>query len=427
MTNTVTTLNGLFKERYADRVAELMPDAVVFQKDVPFVDAGQQIGNAWHQPVVLSYESGITYAAAASGAFTTNSAVAAVHKDAQVTGAQILLTAQLDYESAARASDSKRAFEKAMDRVVRNMVNSVARRVELADLFGGTTIYSGIGILQSVSNAGANTTCVITLASWAAGAWAGNEGAVVDIYDNDGSGGAPLTQRNTNAAMTVTSVTVSTRTVVINGNATDAAAMAIGDFIFYRGAFNAESLGMVNIASNSGTMFGVAGGTYSFWQGNVFSVGSQQLTMQKVFDGLDGAVARGLDEDVCLYVNPRGWTDLMSDLAAVRKFDGSYQRGNGENGFERVTFYYQSGAIQIVPHKYMPEGIALAFPKKKTKRLGSTDITFRLPGMTGAGDNADFFYHLQSNAGVGIRAYTQQAPFVETPGRCVLFTGIVNS
>lgn len=42
--NTVTTLNGLFKEIYADKIENLIPDGVKLLKLVPYVEAAKEIG-----------------------------------------------------------------------------------------------------------------------------------------------------------------------------------------------------------------------------------------------------------------------------------------------------------------------------------------------------------------------------------------------
>ena len=384
----------------------------------------------WPSPEKLSNikgvtnEHGFTYAAASAGAFSINTPIAAVHQDAQVSGAQVLLESRIDYESLGRAQDNKRAFEKVMDLVVRNMINSIAKRVEIECLFGGNASTSvGIGRILSSTVAPATTsTLVITLASWSAALFAGLENAQLDAYTNGGAGGIPGTLVNTTQALVISSVVVSTRTVVVTGAAADIAALAANNYLYFRGAFGNEATGMCTIAANTGTLFNIAGGTYSLWQGNTIDAGSGAMTMQAVFDSLDGPVARGLDEPICYYVNPRTWTDIMNDLAALRRFDGSYNKTKGADGFQKIEFYSQSGMIEITPHKYMPEGRALAFPKSQCKRLGSTDVTFKAPGT-----QDEFFYQLPSNAGVGIRCYTMFAPFCNTPARCVLVTNIVNS
>src|SRR5215207_10044021 len=102
MTNTVSTLAGKFKARYADKLENTLPRGVPIQEDVPFAPVKDRVGDSYNQPVVLSFEHGITYSAASNGAFALNSAVAATLKNASVTGAQIALSSAIDYESLAR-------------------------------------------------------------------------------------------------------------------------------------------------------------------------------------------------------------------------------------------------------------------------------------------------------------------------------------
>jgi len=99
MTNTVATLSGLFKEVYADKLQNLIPDGVKLIKMVPFVQSDKEIGNLYHQPVQLSHEHGVTYAGPNSSAFTLNSAIAAVLQDAQIAGSQLLLRSAISYEA----------------------------------------------------------------------------------------------------------------------------------------------------------------------------------------------------------------------------------------------------------------------------------------------------------------------------------------
>ncbi len=45
---TVATLNGLFKEQYADKLQDLVPNGTKFQKMVPFVPAEKELGKGWN-------------------------------------------------------------------------------------------------------------------------------------------------------------------------------------------------------------------------------------------------------------------------------------------------------------------------------------------------------------------------------------------
>ena len=51
--NNLTTLNGLFKEVYADKLENLIPDGVKLLNMIPFVTKQYQEGSLYHQPVVL--------------------------------------------------------------------------------------------------------------------------------------------------------------------------------------------------------------------------------------------------------------------------------------------------------------------------------------------------------------------------------------
>ena len=68
--NTLDTLNGLFKEIYADQIQELIPDGVKLLNRVPFAKRDSQLGNFQHQPVVLGLEHGVTFAASGEDALT---------------------------------------------------------------------------------------------------------------------------------------------------------------------------------------------------------------------------------------------------------------------------------------------------------------------------------------------------------------------
>jgi len=201
--NTVTTLNGLFKEAYADRLEDLIPDGVQLKKDVPFVASDKELGKQYNQPVILAAEHGFTYAGASAGAFSLNNAVAATLKNAALDATQLLLRTSIDYESAAKASNNKKSFKKYTGLLVMNMINSFAKRCELLSWYGQT----GLGKIASSANSSATVT-VLTMqtASYAAGIWAGSEGASLDAYNS-------TTLINTNAALVITAVDTEARTI----------------------------------------------------------------------------------------------------------------------------------------------------------------------------------------------------------------------
>ena len=416
-----SALDGLFKEVYGDDVISLVPESAKLVKSIPFVSADKELGNKYHQPVVLSNEHGITYAAADAGAFSLNNSVALTMKDAQVQGSQMVLRSSMSYDAAARASNSKKAFVKGTELLVENMLETMTKRLELQMLYGASD--GGLGNCDASANSDSTTTVIThTAASWAAGIWAGSENAELDLYDGS-------SKKNTNAALVISAVNLDDKKITVTGNATDIAAIdtfiaADGDdsaYLIWRGAYGAEMSGIDKIITNSGSLFGINAGTYNLWKGNSYAVGAA-LAIGKVLAGVSRAVERGLDEDIALYLNPVVFKDLNDDLAALRRFDSSFKE-EGVAGSKSIKYYGQNGVIDIQPHNCVKQSEAFSLPLKKARRIGAVDITFKRPG--GGGDQ--MFRELSDKAGFELRAYTDQSVFIETPARCVKFTGITVS
>lgn len=420
----IAQLNGNFKEVYGDDIINLVPAASKFTKMVPFIQKDKENGNLYHQPVVLSYEHGFTYAAPNAGAFALNNSIAMATKDAQIAGSQILLRSAISYDAAYRASNSKKAFVEATKLVVDNMMESMAKRLEIQAFYGQL----GLGTPASRTNINATTTSwVITLAEWAAGIWAGLETAELDLFQSNLS-----TKINSNGALTVSAVNLATRTITVTGVAADITAIDTyvnanpnAAVIFFKGANSAgtmqEMAGIKKILANTGTLFNIDASVYTLWKGGSYAAGSAALTFGKVIDALAEGANRGLSDDVTVFLNPKAWGNIATDQAALRRFGSNYSTAKAANGSEAIEFYSQTGRVAMVPHIFVKEGDAFILPLKNVKRLGATDITFRRPGRPD-----DIFLELTSNAGYELRLYTDQAVFVETPARCVLVSGIVN-
>lgn len=428
MATSTTDLDGLFKTVYASEIEKLVPEASKLIQMVPF-SADEKIGDHFEQPVILTYEHGVTYAGPDAGAFTLNDAISMKMKPAQIDAYQHLLRASMDYESAAKAaSGGERAFKKATDVQVENMMESITKRVELDLLYGQI----GVGVGDSSANASATTTVVtMVTSSWASGIWAGMENAKVQFFkQSDGS----LVSSSTDAIFTVTSVDVDNKKITFTGTATGISALdtalAAGDCdIYFNGAQTSANVfnqmpGLVKIITNTGTLFNISASTYNLWKGNSYN-SSGALTLGKILSALALPTGRGLDEKVTVLLNDRTWANIASDQAALRKYDASYDSERAKNGMRAITFYSQNGEVELQPYNCMKEGEALAIPLKQCKRIGATDITFTLPGSTP--ENPRFFRELADSAGFEYRVYSNQAIFVKKPARCLRITGIVNS
>lgn len=355
------------------------------------------------QPVILGLEHGVTFASSGDDAFNLNGPVAGVIKDAQVRGTQMVLRSVLGYASASRASGgNQKAFQDATKFLVSNMMRSMAKKLEIEMLYG----QMGYGTVASVSG----NVITITTAEWAPGIWAGAENMPIEIRDVAGT--------TVRGIANVSAVDMSNRTVTVDSLPAGTAAT---DVIWHKGAYGNEFAGIHKIITNSSTLFNIDAASYNLWKGNSFSASSAALSFAKIQDAIAQAVAKGLDGDVMILVNPKTWSDLLTEQAALRMYDSSYSSAKSENGSKDIKFYGQNGMVEIVPSIYVKEGYAYVLCMDEFLRVGSTDITFRRPGY---GD--EFFRELENSAGYELRAYTDQALFCFAPGKNTLITSIVN-
>lgn len=410
--NTASTLSSWLKEIYADQIQNLIPEGVRLIKMIPFKAGDKELGSAYHQPVALTHEHGFTVG---SGAFTLNDHVAASYADAQVTGVNLLLRTAISYDAAAKASSSKKAFVKWSEQVVTNMTSSFTKRLEVLAFYGR----SSLGKVSAVSDSSGTNTITLTDASWASGIWAGSEGCTLDCYSATSGG----TQRNSNAVLTISAVSLTNKTVTVTGNSTDTAAITANDFLFFRGFRGSEMYGIDAICTNTGSLYNISAATYALWKGNSYSAGSAALTMSKIQAAVATGVAKGLDEKVTVFCSPGAYANLNSDMAALRKFDGSYRSGKGENGFESLSYFGVNGEIEIIPSIYVKEGEAFCIPVKQCMRIGASDVTMAMPGS----NQDQLVLQLPSNAGYEMRLFTDQTVFAQRPAWCVKLVDIVNS
>lgn len=398
----LNSLNGLFKEVYADSLENLIPEGVKLMPRVKFVPRAKQPGNFYHAPVILGLEHGVTFAGGDEGAFNLNAPIVGQIKDATVRGNQMVLRSVLSYGAASRSVGAgARAFEDATKFLVANMMRSMARKLEI-ELFYGQ---SGYGTVSAI----AGNAITVTTADWAPGIWAGSEGMKIEIRSVAGV---------LRGSASISAVNMSTRVLTV-----DAAPPGViaTDVIWHFGAYGKEFAGAHAIITNAGTLFGIDASQFSLWQGNTYPA-SGTLGFDELSAALARAVEKGLDSPVVAFVNPRTWSNLMTDQAANRRYDSSYKAGEAENGMESLMFHSQNGKIEIVPSIYVKESHAFLLCMDELIRVGSTDITFRRPGQ---GD--EFFRDLENSAGYELRAYTDQALFCSAPGKQVLITSIVNS
>lgn len=403
--NTVGNLNGLFKEVYADKLANLIPDGVKVMKEIKFVPKDKQPGNLYHQPVILGMEHGITFAASDEDAFNLQPAVAGSIKDAQVRGNPALMRSILGYNAASRSLGSAQAFESATKYLVANMMRSMSKKLEI-EMFYGTV---GYGVVSAVA---ANVLTIAT-AEWAPGIWSGGEGMPIEIRSANGT-----TSRGT---FTIVDVALDQYQLTLDSSAANAGVIAT-DVIWHKGAYGNEFPGIHAILSQlTGTLFNINVGQYSLFQGNQFDAGAGALTFNKLTLAAARAIEKGQDGALKCLINNRAWAGLLNNQAALRLYDSSYSPVEMENGSQKLRFFSQNGELVIEPSIYVKEGYAYMLSADDWSRVGSSDLTFRVPGQ---GD--EFFRHLTDAAGYELRLWTDQAIFTHAPGHSIIISNIIN-
>ena len=405
--NTVGTLNGFFKETYAEKLGELIPDGVKLLNKIKFMSKDKQPGNLYHQPVILGLEHGVTFAGSDEDAFNLNAPVAGQVKDAQVKGSPVVLRSLLGYVAASRAAlGGQKAFMDATKFLVANMLRSMAKKLEIELLYG----QMGYGAVSSA--AGAAVT--VSTAEWAPGIWAGAEGMPIEIRDAAGA--------VSRGEFKVVSVNMDTRVLTLSADAAAAGVIAT-DVIWHKGAYGNEFPGIHKVLSlTSGTLFNIDVSTYNLFRGNQYDAAAAALSFTKLNLAAARAVEKGLEGPLVAMVNPRAWANMLSDQAALRRYDGSYSSSKMENGSEKLMFHSQNGLIEIEPSIYVKEGYAYMLSTDDWFRVGSTDMTFKRPGQ-----GEEFFRDLENSAAYELRLYSDQAVFCMAPARNVLIKNIVNA
>lgn len=416
MTVDSSTLDGWFKDRYEDTGRTIVPEFSDVATSIAFRGDQMKLGAEYVFNARVRRAHGVTYGGTSATAFTLNAVRSGQTVDGRQASYQMVMREQIAYGVVSRAQTSKEAFGNAFDEVVRDIENSFSFYRELGLLYGGSSIGTitagGFGAVTSA-------TLTITQASWAAGIWAQMEGAAVDIYSAPGG-----TQRNTNAAIVVGAVDFGARTVAITGNATDINAITANDVIIPFEADGNWAPGFdVLVPSSATVVHGINPATYGLWQGNSIAVGAA-MTFAKAQEGSARVAVRGGMGKLVLRVSPLTWADLNNDVAALRRYAAAV-RADADLGTQSIKFYGQTGELEIRPHPMVKAGEAFGTMDSYFKRVGSADISFRLPGVDGQAPR--FFRELDGVAGFEIRAWSDQALVTFNRAKQVKFTGIVNT
>jgi hypothetical protein len=413
MANEVQTLNGLYKERYADKVTQLVPDHVKLYNAIKF-ETSKKVGEAYNEPVILSLESGFTYGGPDGNLFDLADAKEFKMRNAKVKATELVLRSAISIAALNRSQSGEQSIEKAMDLMVGNMLKSIYHRLEVQMFYG----QSGLSVIKTDSVGGAQSEAIeMEIHEWAAGIWNGTTNAEVEVFSAD------LTVKR--GAYTIEGYSLKDKTVTLKKDAGNigAAEIVATDVVYFSGAavegapatLN-EFLGVHGISEETTSLFGIANANEPLFQGSIVDVGidatanAAVLSQAKIEEGISAMVEKGLmEEEVCVYVNPKQWDDLLAEQDAKRVYDDSYNSSRHESGAREIRFFGQNGTIIVKASTFVKQGYAYILAEKDLKRIGSTEVTFKRP------DGEEFFKLLEGKHGVEMRCLSDQSLFTARP------------
>lgn len=422
MSNAVDTLNGLFKDRYADSVKDLVPDHVKLYNAIKF-DSSKKVGKSYNEPVILSLESGFTYGGSTGSLFNLNDVKEFKMENAEIRARELVLRSAISIGALSRSASDAQAIEKALDLMVGNMLKSIYHRLEVQMFYG----QESIGVVKTDITGGAPSEAVeIVDAQWAAGIWNGTTGASVDVFSPNLSALVGTYE--------IEGYSLADKTVTLKKAAGNLGAAEIGadDVVYFSGAAVAggspvknEFIGVHGIATEATSLFGISNATEPLFQGSIVPVGTDSttnaavLSFAKIEAGIAKMVEKGLmEEEVSCYVNPKQWTSLLTELMAKRTLDQSYSPSKQDNGSREIVFHGQNGIIKVIASTFVKEGYSYIICEKDLKRIGSEEVTFKRP------DGEKYFELLEGKHGMEMRCYTDQALFTARPASICILTNI---
>ncbi len=438
---TLATLSGNLKVVYGTTLVQVLPDAAVCQKRWPLSTGGEfpPVGDYFSALVGVQLPWGFSFLGAGTEGTATNytlgDALAGQTKPAQIYANTTVLIDNLQYQILDRANStgSKQAVMSAMSYTGMQMAINARNVLEMEMLHGR----EGLG-----ASAGAISTLTVTFdgATTSVGILSTLIGARVQWMQSNLT--SARTANSTSVYLTVSEVNVSdpaspTLTMVSTGS-TNYAAITTGDVMFIAGTRGIsvassdtsvpqyEQLGFgLQLSATSGTQFGIDKAAYIGWVANTqTSIGAFSPTI--LMQGAAKSMSRGgvMGEYVAI-LPVDAWSVLNSALATNEVYNNPAGFSmSKKTGTDDIMLYHSGIKIECVPHPFQKRGKYYLMPSKEVHRIGSTDLTFAIPGRP---EGDEYYYPLPGYAVMQRQCRADWQTVLLAPPSGLVGTGITYS
>jgi hypothetical protein len=434
----LATIAGNLKVVYGEDLIKVLPESAIMQKQYPLSKSGAfpAVGDYFSALIGLQLPWGFSFLGIGTENTTTNytlgDALAGQTQAAKIYANTTVLVDNLNYQILDRAasSGSTQAVMSALSYSGMQMAVSMRNVLEMQILHG----QDGLG-----ASAGAISTLTVTFdgATTSVGMLSTLIGARVQWFQSNLT--TARTAHDSSNYLTVSAVDVSvpaspTLTMVATGT-TNVAAVTTGDVMYIGGSRGIsvasgatsvpfyEQIGLnKQLRTVTGTMFDIAK-TQPGWQSNLqASVGA--FTPSAFVQAAATAMNRGgkLGEYSGI-LHPDTWGVLSSALATNEVYN---QQGPSPYSMKRTgtdEIEVRNGGIRItaIAHPFQKRGLGMVFPKDEFHRIGSTDVTFAVPGRP---SGEEFYFPVNGQAAMQRQCRADFQGVLLTPNAGTYLSGI---
>lgn len=420
-TQTVATLNGLFKDQYVGKLENLVNPENYIMSEIAF-DTANKNGGDYRISVLLNREHGKTYLGQEGEPRDLNAPISSTVKQANIKASSIMMQAALTIQAASRAATDKQSFASATKYIVQSLFESHNHVQEYVHLYG----QSGLGTFTAATADLNNNKITIDSAEFAYGIWRGAESMELDIYDATGN--------------TLVLTTKVTAVDLVNRQLTLQSVSGLVDStsykLFDKEARGNESKGLQEIMNADSTdLFGINPVQYERWAPNEYDASAGKLTYAVWSAAFAQAQGRGLGtkgQEIQGVLSYEQFRNLIPNLDTIgvatsgattgsRRLNDASDVRMLEHGSEKITFMVGNVKTTIQANAYIKNGLAFFLDKSTWKRVGSAPVGFEIPG---AEEGQEYFRRRQGTNYLEIATFGDEAMFCNNPARNLLISNL---